>query len=200
LKNRILLLGGLVFLLFGIAINICMFIFKWYPTYIFFIICLIGFIQISISRIKLKIKNQWQIFWISLPLFLGFIIYQVTSASKDVFLIPEKFKGRVTIQYNQKNGAEKEFEGFWWRIYKVPKNGILNTKFEIKGNCISYSSSKYFFVDKNGNRKEIKQFCQFCDDKDTLTVKMIIGTVSENKNGKYQDFYIDQPNKKYRYQ
>ena len=200
MKNRILLFGGLVFLLFGIAINICMFIFEWYPTYIFFIICLIGFIQILISRIKLKIKNQWQIFLTLLPLFIGFIIYQVTSASKDVFLIPEKFRGRVTIQYNQKNGAEKEFEGLWWRIYKVPKNGILNTKFEITGNAISYSGSKYFFVDKNGNRKEIKQFCHYCDEKDTLNVQMIIGTVSENKNGKYQDFYIDQPNKKYRNQ
>ena len=161
-------------------------------------ICLIGIIQILISRISLKIKNLWQIFWTLLPIFIGFVIFQVTSESKDVFLIPEKFRGKITIQYNQKDGAEKEFEGLWWRIYKVPKNGILNTKFEIKGNSISYSGSKYFFVDNNGNRKEIKQFCEYCDKKDTLTVQMIIGTVSQNKNGEYQDFYIDVPKGKYR--
>ena len=125
-------------------------------------------------------------------------MFQVTSASKDVFLIPENFRGKVTIQYNQKNGAEKEFEGLWRRVYKVPKNGILNTKFEIKGNSISYSGSKYYFTDRNGNRKEIKQFCEYCDQKDTTTVQMIVGTVSNNRNGEYQDFYIDVPKREYR--
>lgn len=170
-----------------------MFIFGWYPTNILIIICLIGIIQILISRITLKIKKQWQIFWVLLPIFIGFAIYQVTSASKDIFLIPENFRGKVTIQYNQKNGAEKEFEGLWWRVYKVPQNGILNTKFEIKGNSISYSGSKYFFVDKNGNRKEIKQFSEYCDKKDTSTVQMIVGNLCVNEKGKYQVFYIEKP-------
>ena len=168
-------------------------IFEWYPTYIFILICLIGVLQILFSRLKLKIKKRWQIFWTLLPIFIGIIIIQITSASKDIFLIPENYRGKITIQYNQKNGVEKEFEGLWWRIYRVPKNGILNTKFEIKGNSISYSNSKYYFLDQKGNRKVIKQFCMYCDKKDTISIQMIPGIVSKNKIGEYQDFYIDVP-------
>ena len=83
-----------------------------------------------------------------------------------------------------------------WRIYRVPKSGILKTKFEIKGNSINISDSKYFFVDKNGNRKEIKQFCDYCEKKDSLNIQMIYGKLSGVENGDYQDFYIDIPKKK----
>lgn len=175
-----------------------MFIFEWYPTYIFILICLVGIIQILFSLVKINIRKIWQIFWALLPLFIGILVFQISSASKDIFLIPENYKGKITIQYNQKNGFEKEFEGLWWRIYKVPKDGILKTKFEIKGNSISYSGSKYYYVDENGNRKEIKRFCENCEEKDTLSVQIIIGTVSENKYGEYQDFYIDIPTRRYR--
>lgn len=167
-----------------------MFIFEWYPTYIFILICLVGIIQILFSLVKINIRKIWQIFWALLPVFSGIVVLQISSASKDIFLIPENYKGKITIQYNQKNEIEKEFEGLWWRIYKVPKDGILNTKFKIKGNSISFSGSKYYYVDENGNRKEIKLFCEYCKEKDTLSVQMIIGTVSENKYGEYQDFFI----------
>ena len=131
--------------------------------------------------------------------FLGITtnIYWICNLSSHICLkryILDSEKGMIEIinTLGQKV-AEKEFEGLWWRVYKVPQNGILNTKFEIKGNSISYSGSKYFFVDKNGNRKEIKRFSVYCDEKDTSTVQMIAGNLCENEKGKYQVFYIEKP-------
>ncbi|WP_413998181.1 DUF6843 domain-containing protein [Flavobacterium sp. W1B] len=198
MQNRILFYCGLTLLTFGILVNVCMYIFEWYPTYIFILISIVGIIQILFSYVNIKIRKTWQTFWSLVPIFSGILYLQIISASKDIFLISENYRGKITIQYGQKNGAEKEFEGLWWRVYKVPKNGILNTKFVIKGNSISYSGSKYYFVDEKGNRKEIKRFCEYCEEKDTTNVQMIIGTLSRNKYGEYQDFYIDIPTKEYR--
>jgi hypothetical protein len=199
-KNKILLFSGLLIFTFGIIGIVRMFVYGSYPDYSFFIFSFVGLVQTFTAFINSRIKKRWQLFWVFLPITIWFSYLEIESSSKDIFLIPDGFKGKVTIQYGHKNGIKKEFEGLLWRIYRIPKNGILQTKFEIKGNSVSYSDSKYFFVDEKGNRKPIKQFCDYCKEKDTLNIQILSGKLIGEENGNYQEFYIDFPKNKYNYE
>ncbi len=72
-KNLILRYFGLAFLLVGIALNIKMYVNQEWPTYLFFIICLVGIIQIILSVVLKGMKSGWQIFWSLIPFVLGFL-------------------------------------------------------------------------------------------------------------------------------
>ena len=197
IKNKILLYFGITILTIGIIINILMYVNEWYPTYLFFIVCGIGIIQIGISFLNLKIKKIWQLLWSILPFLIGLVYFQIAAPSKDIFLIPKGYIGKITIQYGQVDGQEKEFEGLW-RIYRIPNNGILKTNFEIKGNSISLSDSKYYYVDKTGKRIKIDQSCIYCEEKDTVNIQVIYGIYGSNEKGIFQDFYINIPNNKFK--
>ena len=97
-----------------------MFVNQAWPTSLFFIICLIGIIQICFSYYK-KIKIGWQIFWSLIPFILGYAYLQIDAPSKDIYLIPNNYRGKVEILYGNADGQEKESEGFW-RVYRIPEN------------------------------------------------------------------------------
>ncbi|MVN23382.1 DUF6843 domain-containing protein [Mucilaginibacter arboris] len=84
------------------------------------------------------------------------------------------------------------------RIYRVPENGHLKTKFTIKGSSIKSSDSTYFYVDKNDKRTKLKQYCEYCKDKDTVNIQVISGSLGTNNNHHFLDFVIDIPNYKNR--
>jgi uncharacterized membrane protein HdeD (DUF308 family) len=73
-KNLVLRCFGILLLITGIVLNIMMFIEKSWPTYLFFIICIVGLIQIIISFLVKPIKIIWQIFWGLLPFIIAFIL------------------------------------------------------------------------------------------------------------------------------
>lgn len=52
--------------------------------------------------------------------------------SSETHIIPSGYIGMVYIVFNQKEGKRREYEKSGSRIYRVPKSGILRTKF--KGN------------------------------------------------------------------
>src|SRR5690606_16084802 len=195
--NKILLWTGLITLLIGIGLNILMFVSQAWPTYLFFILCGIGLTQILIAIGFKNIKTGWQIFWGLLPFLVLYGLIEKDSASYDIFLIPDNYKGQVVIEYGVLDGAEKEFDGKW-RIYRIPENGHLKTKFTVKGNSIRLSGSKYFYVDKVGNRKEIKHYCEHCKDKDTTSIQVIYGSLGTSNDRTFQDFIIDIPNSEYK--
>ena len=194
--NKILLWTGLLTLLVGIGLNILMFVFGGWPTYLFFILCGIGLVQIFIARGYKNIKTGWQIFLGLLPFLILYGLIENDKPSDDIFLIPNDFRGQVIIEYGVENGAEKEYEGKW-RIYRVPENGHLNTKFTIKGSSIR-SSDSTFYVDKNNKRTRLKHYCEDCKDKDTVNVQVISGSLGANNNHHFLDFVIDIPNYKNR--
>lgn len=72
-KNLILRYFGLCILIIGIGLNVKMYLNKEWPTYLFYIICVIGIMQIIISFLFKKINLGWQIFWALLPFVIGFI-------------------------------------------------------------------------------------------------------------------------------
>jgi len=71
-KNSILKYFGLVILIIGICLNIKMYLNQEWPTYLFYIICFIGIMQIFMSLIIKKINVVWQVFWSLIPFIIGF--------------------------------------------------------------------------------------------------------------------------------
>ena len=84
---------------------------------------------------------------------LSFLIFSscVMSAEPETFLVPTDFRGRVNIIYDQKCGQETEYENDR-RIYRIPSNGLLLTKFKKPSGLIDH---KYFLVNDNGTRTEL---------------------------------------------
>ena len=195
--NKILVWIGLITFIVGIGLNILMFVSQAWPTYLFFILCGIGIIQIFIALGFKKIKTVWQIFWSILPFLMLYGIIAKDSASYDIFLIQDGYRGQVVIEYGVQDGAKEEYDSRW-RVYRVPANGHLKTMFTLKGNSIRLSDSKYYYVDKNGNRNELKHFCEHCKDKDTTSVQVIHGSLGTSNNKSFQDFIIDIPNNDYK--
>lgn len=198
-KNGIIKIFGWSSIIFGGLINVLMFIFGWYPTLLFFILIVIGLILLLIGRRKRQIKPLIQIVISALPFIVYFTIHLINLPSSDTFLIPKNFRGIVYVYYDQNNGIEKEFEGSR-RVYRIPKDGILLTKFDLKGDEIDLSNSKFYLVDEKGSRTLLKH-CSVYDEnktKDSTTLQAIYGECGENGNyGTYQTFYIDFPTMKF---
>ena len=71
-KNLLLRYFGLVVLILGVILNVKMYLNQEWPTVLFFIICLIGIVQIIISFVFKKMGVVWQILWSLIPFILGF--------------------------------------------------------------------------------------------------------------------------------
>ncbi|MGX9987484.1 DUF6843 domain-containing protein [Soonwooa purpurea] len=193
---------GIMFL--GIILNILMVINQAWPTYLYGILFLIGLCFFLIAKYFKNTPIFLQLLIIITPFLTYYIYYEINSSSKDIFLIPNGFRGKVVILYDQKNGTEKEYEGNF-RVYKIPKNGILKTKFKVKGDSWDIGDAKYYFV--NGNKRiPIQQYCLYCENEkiDTISVQSIPGeggSFNQNANNlqtNYLSFYIDVPNKKFK--
>lgn len=71
-----------------------------------------------------------------------------------VHLIPEGFKGEVVIFYDQPGGSARRYEEKY-RVYNIPGCGVLVTQFDLnKRNMVN---DKFYFVSKDGKRREIPQ-------------------------------------------
>lgn len=183
---------GLGLLIIGTAFNIYINAIRAWPTYLYFLMIIVGVILLIISFLFRHLNTFWQILIALLPFLAASVLYQINSASNDIFLIKKNFRGKVTVYYNQRNGQEEYYEGKW-RVYDIPISGVLETKFKMKADKISYSSSKYFFVDSLNNRTEIKQYCELCKDKDTTSVQVILGELGLSDKGAYQTFSVKRP-------
>lgn len=66
-------------------------------------------------------------------LILGVLILLTTFGCKrigepEVILLPKNFSGSIIIFFNHEKGNSEKFEG-GKRIFEIPKNGVLRTKF-----------------------------------------------------------------------
>jgi len=115
----------------------------------------------------------------------------------ESYLIPEGFKGRVNIIFNQPNGASPLYD-HGRRLYRVPASGILMTRFNDEYGFVNH---QYYYADVNGNEKILPIF-RHTFNKDG-TIKWIIknrfevgifldGTSGEYgpQNIKYQEFIV----------
>lgn len=141
-KSNSLFGVGIFFLLLGIFCFL-----TFWLMYFSFASLTLGTILILFSRQKW----YYQLIVIGLPLgFVGFSIINA-FARPETILLPNNFKGVVYVIYDEHIGEPKAYEGLR-RIYKIPETGVLFTKFpQTKG----IHNRKFFYVNKNGDRKEL---------------------------------------------
>ena len=77
-------------------------------------------------------------------------IYIKSDPQKDVFILPEGFKGVVLIAYGQSDGRE-DIQEDGRLIYKIPGNGILKLK---RASAPTIMQSWYYFESGQGKRTE----------------------------------------------
>lgn len=123
--------------------------------YYFIPLILLGIGEIIIWSTKnaLKFKILWTLFpVIFIPLLIS-ICVKLDTLPKEVFLIPEDYRGTVNIVYGQKCGLKINVENDTM-TYKIPQDGILiiTNKFES-----GYIDHTYYLVDKKGNKKLIEK-------------------------------------------
>jgi hypothetical protein len=109
---------------------------------------LLGIIFIWIAETELKTKIVWTILPLPLILSVFFFVYQLDKAEPETFLIPQNFRGKIVIFYEEKCGQEPVYE-HGRRIYKLPENGILITNFKKTRGILD---QEFYFVDETGNR------------------------------------------------
>lgn len=101
---------------------------------------------------QMKLKH---IIYTLFIIILFFYIYNLLNCNyKEINYLPEGFTGKVFIIMNQKDGKNKEYLGNR-RVYRVPKCGILKTKFKEPKFCFQKNEINnaliYVRIDKYGN-------------------------------------------------
>lgn len=71
------------------------------------------------------------------------------TAEDEVFVLPDGFEGAVIILFNEKNGQSEEYDNKGNRVYNIPGNGVLKTRFKFQE---GWRDIKYEF--KNGTHLE----------------------------------------------
>ena len=192
LSNPILKFTGFALLILGTLLNIRMFALKAWPTYLFFIMMAVGLLLLAWAFFFNNIKTSWQLFIVSLPFVVAYILFNISSPSNDLFLITKGFKGPITVYYDCPDGEAEVFEGKW-RVYEIPSSGKLRTKFKVKGNSIDLLNSKYFYVGEAGERLELKHYCPGCLDKDSISTQVDHLIFGSNGEGMFRTFSVNSP-------
>lgn len=92
-------------------------------------------------------------------IFVSILLYMLSacnSMTPEKHLIPEGFTGRVVIFYGRKDG-QKEKEGKF-RLYRVPNDGIVKTKYSLNKGWINDSIDMAFFYVNNKNYQSKIEF------------------------------------------
>lgn len=104
------------------------------------------------ANVRLIIKSEiiMILLYIMFPFLFGGCI---TKDEKELFLIPKDFKGTVLIIFDQKDGAEKEYDEEHRRVYKIPNSGILYTQFPVpeSGEILD---QKFFYLRSDNSKGE----------------------------------------------
>ena len=143
---------------------------------------------------------MWNFFSI---LILSQAIFGCKQAEPETYLLPEGFKGKVNIIFNQENGAAPKYSNRR-RVYEIPISGILLTKFRDQYGLVDH---KYYYVNSIGKRTELKVLH---DDtyKDSAVAANreeigifydgttgVYGNSDDQKSLKYQEFIVSNFNK-----
>ncbi len=83
--------------------------------------------------------------------FLFLLVALIKQPEKEIYLIPQGFKGKINVIFNQQTGHIKEYED-GSRVYKIPKTGILLTQFERQDGLTDH---KFYYLDSLGKRTEL---------------------------------------------
>lgn len=137
----------------------------------------IGFVVIGFFTIVLL----WFAFW-----------YWYRMGEDEIYRIPDNYSGGVIVLFDVENGKEEKYNEKNVRVYEIPENGVLKTKFKLQDG--KFSEIKYFY--KSG--KELR-YLRPSDRvwEDTINVKSVfkdsIYTYKRSVGGGNTWFLIGKP-------
>lgn len=130
-------------------------------------------IRIQILRNKMK-----QFIKFTTVLIAFYFTSCINSAEPEMHLLPKNFQGYVIIVFDDQNGQDEKYEdGF--RVYEIPSNGVLKTKFKSQHGWIANDKLKYYY-DSNGLRENVSYIEFEKDTKDSMTTYVHRKELSEN--------------------
>jgi len=114
-------------------------------------IFILGIILVLLSRTTWKRRLVTIGVFIALVFVFWPVWLRINKIGPEVFLIPDDYRGRITIIFKKDCGInlEKTKEGL---VYDIPNDGILLLSNEQKYGIIDHT---YYLVDENGNRNEL---------------------------------------------
>jgi hypothetical protein len=119
------------------------------PVWVF----LIGVALIWLSRINLKSKLLWSLTPVAVFSCFQLVWYLFNKAPAETFLIPQAYRGKIHVHFNQTCGLKPEKEKNR-RLYTIPDNGILFSQFTDKQGLID---QQYYIVNDQGSRTLLPQ-------------------------------------------
>ncbi len=78
--------------------------------------------------------------------------HQQDKVVEEVYLIPNNYIGTIDIYFDAKDGTEKEYKDSV-RIFRIPKTGVLKTKFPYCKGTYLKDSRKYYYLNNNQRTK-----------------------------------------------
>jgi hypothetical protein len=114
---------------------------------------LLGLILVWLSDRQVKTKIIWTLTPFIFYAAFQFGWYHFNKAPAETFLIPQEFRGKIHIHFNNPCGQAAEVENDR-RQYKIPTTGILLSQFADKQGFID---QQYYLVDSVGKRTLLPQ-------------------------------------------
>ncbi len=109
-----------------------------------------------------KLLEMGNLIAIMMSVFLGYSCNN-NDREGELYNLPEGFRGVVVVIYDQEDGEEKEYfdpktkDGVKLRVYNIPENGVLKTKFSPNlGEAPTTAIRVFYDFFDESNRKEIK--------------------------------------------
>lgn len=150
--HHLFFITGAILLVIGAAISTFATFFIYFyglPIIIFFL----GVVLIWISKKGIRTKLLWTVTPIAIFFAYQYIWYQSHKVPPETFLIPQEFRGKVHVIFNKECGQQAEMVDNR-RIYRIPTNGVLLSKFKDKQGFIN---QKYFLVEGSGKQTLLPQ-------------------------------------------
>lgn len=112
------------------------------------IFLLVAILFVWLSKRKTSTKVLWTVSPLGLLFLLLVISYQLGKMESETFLIPQDFRGKFVIYFEEPCGTDIEYEN-GRRIYRIPDDGVLITKFKREA---GYIDDEFYLVDNQGGK------------------------------------------------
>lgn len=110
------------------------------------------------------------------------------QCEKEIYLLPEGFRGEMIVYFDQPDGQEVSYENSA-RVYSIPPSGYLKTQFPKNGGCMNNNRIHFYYLDSLGIRKPLDYFLNLDKDSIPKDRDYVLFTFLSNKDAK-PDFAI----------
>lgn len=123
---------------------------------------------------------------VSLLLFAG--CRESVDCEREIYLVPEGFRGKIIVFFDQQDGQEQQFEEDA-RLYRIPSSGYLKSKFEKNRGCMGDNRIQFYYENDYGDRQPLDYFLNIDRDSIPMDQDYVLFSFLSDKNKK-PDFVI----------